>query len=216
VSKETDPGATLDEWRARGAHSVDPVRFRLIEALARRAAAHGGDARRILDDKVARLLAAYGDDLDKALRADGHTAGVQAAQPHRTSLAELIDHIARQAPAPAQDRQASDVVPSIGPSAELKTLAYFRDTWSRLSADHRLTQSLEKVPANAGPLNSHHLVQQSLTLMRELSPQYLSRFLSHVDALLWLEQARGGSAPAGKDAPRGDGDRKAARGRSKA
>jgi Protein of unknown function (DUF2894) len=58
-------------------------------------------------------------------------------------------------------------------------------------------------------------VLRSLTLMRELSPDYLSRFMSHIDALLWLEQANGGSAVVPQDVVRGGGEktRKAARGK---
>ncbi|RYF44640.1 MAG: DUF2894 domain-containing protein, partial [Comamonadaceae bacterium] len=74
-----------------------------------------------------------------------------------------------------------------------ETLGYLRNTWAALSAERRLTQSLATVPGNAGPLNSHHLAHRALTVMREISPGYLSRFVSHVDALLWLDQAS--SAP---------------------
>ena len=52
-----DPGAMVEACRARGDHRRDPVRFRFIEAMVRRAAAHQGDARRILDDKVREVLA---------------------------------------------------------------------------------------------------------------------------------------------------------------
>jgi hypothetical protein len=44
-------------------------------------------------------------------------------------------------------------------------------------------------PANAGPLNSHALVLQTLSLMRDLSPDYLRRFVAGVEALQWLERA---------------------------
>jgi len=199
----------LDAWRERGDHRLDPVRFRFIEALARRAGAHRGEARRILDDKVATLLVAYGEDLERARCADGDTAGRIAASPGasaRGALAELVDHMARHA-SPHGDGAAA--------SPELKTLTYFRSTWSRLSADRRLTQSLAKLPQNAGPLHSHHLVHRSLTLMRDLSPEYLNRFMSYVDALLWVDQANGGgSASAGADSPRAESRRKTARGRS--
>jgi hypothetical protein len=33
-------------------------------------------------------------------------------------------------------------------------------------------------------------VLRTLALMRDLSPDYLRRFLSHADTLLWLEQAQ--------------------------
>ncbi len=77
---------------------------------------------------------------------------------------------------------------------ELASLAYFRTTWSRLSAERRLTRSLETVPENAGPLNSHQLVHRALQTMRETSPGYLHRFMTYVDALLWLEQGNAGKA----------------------
>ncbi|MFP4906442.1 DUF2894 domain-containing protein, partial [Paraburkholderia sp. BR14261] len=50
--------ALLDAWRARGADQLDPVRFHFIEALERRAAAHAGEARRLLDARLAQLLKA--------------------------------------------------------------------------------------------------------------------------------------------------------------
>jgi hypothetical protein len=189
--------ATLDAWRERGAHRLDPVRFHFIERLAKRAADHSGDARRILDEKVTALLAAYGEDLEKV--PDTEVAAVE--QPARGPLAELTDHLARHASSERMDPATH----------ELKVLPFFRSTWSKLSAERRLTQSLAKLPQNAGPLNSHNLVHQSLTLMRELSPEYLNRFVSYVDALLWVDQA---NAPASNDAPRAEGGKKTARSKS--
>lgn len=208
----------LDAWRARGDHLLDPVRFRLIEVLARRAQAHRGDARRILDDKVARLLAAYGEGLEKA----GHASapcepadprGTQGPAP-RGALAELVDLLARHASAPGEGPTASDAASRLAPAPELKSLRYFKSTWSRLSADRWLMQSLAKVPENAGPLNSHHLVHRALALMRELSPEYLNRFMSHVDALSAIDQLNGAGASAGTSTRREESQRKAARGRS--
>jgi hypothetical protein len=202
-SEGTGETATMIEaWRERGDHRFDAVRFRFIEALAGRAAAHSGEARRILDDRVLKLLAAYGEDLQRAQGADGDTAA-QPGQPQRGALAALVDDVARHASSHGD-----------GAALDSKTLSYFRNTWSRLSADRRLTQSRALVPENAGPLNSHRLVHRSLTLMRELSPEYLHRFMSYVDALQWVDQANGNSASAGTDTPRAEGHRKTARGRS--
>jgi len=199
-----DP-AMIDEWRKRGDDRFDPVRFRFIEAMVNRAAAHQGEARRILDDKVAKLLAAYGGDLEKARSAAANTsAQKEMTPPARGPLAVLVDHIARHAPS------HGDALHGLPASSELKTLRYFRSTWTKLSADRRLTQSLAKVPENAGPLNSHHLVHRSLTLMRDLSPEYLNRFMVYVDALSWLDQANA----MGADVPRGESQKKNARSRS--
>ncbi|KQU83844.1 hypothetical protein ASC78_12875 [Variovorax sp. Root318D1] len=205
----------LDAWRARGEHRVDPVRFRFIEAMARRATEHQGDARRILDDKVNSLLAAYRENLEKSAgvvpTAPPNTGSKLPAPPARGPLAELVEHIARQSPLLAEGLTATT---DAAPAPELKTLRYFRSTWSRLSADRRLTQSLAKVPDNAGPLNSHHLVHRSLKLMHELSPEYLNRFMSYVDTLLWVDQLNGSNAPAAANAPRAESQKKAARGKA--
>lgn len=192
----SDPIAMIDTWRQRGDDRLDPVRFRLIEAMVKRSAAHEGDARQILDDKIAKLLAAYGDDVEKA-RAPAEDIAPPADKHHpaRGPLAALVEHIARHAASQGEgDAQTLHGIPA---SSELKTLSYFRSTWSKLSADRRLTQSLAKVPENAGPLNSHHLVHRSLTLMRDLSPEYLNRFMAYVDTLSWLDQANamGAEAP---------------------
>jgi len=211
-----EPGATLDAWRKRGDHRLDPVRFRFIEALAGRAAAHHGEARRIIDGKLQRLLAAYAEDLEKrpdALVPPGNSK--RDDSPDASPLAGLLDHIARHAAPEGEDPSAREAVQGL-PAAprELKTLGYFRSTWSRLSADRRLTQSLAAVPENAGPLNSHQLVHRALTLMRGLSPEYLHRFMSHVDALLWLDRANASSASLAAEAPRAEGRKKSARGKA--
>lgn len=182
-----DAAAALDAWRARGDDRFDPVRFRFIEAMAQRAAAHEGEARRLLDVRLASLMATYRADLEKGVP----EVEAPTEAPLHTALAELMMHIAQLAPLPPPPDAAStdgDAVPSLSTAPELKTLSYFRSTWSKLAADQRVTQSLAKVPKNAGPLNTHHLVQRALTLMRDLSPQYLQRFMAHVDALLWIEQ----------------------------
>ncbi|WP_043357925.1 DUF2894 domain-containing protein [Cupriavidus basilensis] len=213
-----DALATLDAWRARGADRLNPVRFRFIEALARRAAAHSGDARHILDGRLAKLLEAYAGDLESAGCKDGKSGDVGGTAlpgaPPRGPLAGLVNYLAIPAPS---DRGAPPAaiagMPRRASLPDMEVLGYFRDTWSRVSTDRRLRQSLEQVPDNAGPLNSSRLVHRSLCLMRELSPEYLHQFLSYVDALSWMEQMNGGGAMAGKDAPRAGSIKPSARGR---
>lgn len=207
-----DADATIAAWRARGDHRLAPVRFHLIEALVRRASGHQGEARRILDEKVAGLVAAYGEDLERARSATAVAA--DKVPPQRSALAELVEHIARQAPADANVSPAGDPArPRLAPP-ELKALKYFRSTWSKLSAHRRLTQSLADVPGNAGPLNSHHLVHRSLALMHELSPEYLNQFMSYVDTLLWFDEMNTAGASSGANAARAEGGKKAGRGKS--
>ena len=156
----------------------DPVRFRFIEAMARRAGAlPPGEARRLLDERVAALIADYQEksdreDADRATAPALTALKLQKPLEPRSPLAALVDRLAPQTAA----------------QPELKALQHVRDTWTRLDADRRLTQSLAAVPGNAGPLNSHHLMHRALSEMRELSPAYLHRFMAYVDALFWLDQ----------------------------
>ena len=76
-----------------------------------------------------------------------------------------------------------DHQPSLG------TVRRFADAWSRLAAQQQIQQAVQAGPENAGPLNSHRLLLRSLTLMRELSPRYLRRFLAQMDALVLLDRA---------------------------
>ncbi|WP_184416315.1 DUF2894 domain-containing protein [Rhodanobacter sp. MP7CTX1] len=187
--------ATLDAWREQNADRLNPVRFHFIEALERRAADHGGEARRILDERLSKLLAAYADDLEAAAP-DSPTTPPSLA---RGALGELIDHI------------SNGVAPRPSTYPTLEALDDFRKIWSELRTDSQVRQSLEQVPTNAGPLNSGNLVHRSLTLMRELSPAYLQQFLSYVDTLSWMEQMNDGGALATKDGPRAMGPKKRAR-----
>jgi hypothetical protein len=95
---------------------------------------------------------------------------------------------------------------------ELPLLDYFRDTWSRYSTKRQLKQSQDRVPENAGPLNSSLLVHRTLSLMREVSPEYLHQFLSYVDALSWMGQATSVDILLDKEGQRAGPARKGTRG----
>lgn len=192
---------TIDAWRQRGADRLDPVRFRFLEAMARRAVAHEGEARRLLDERLTHLLAVYEADLAKTAEAKKKTS---PATPAASGLAELLAHVAERTGIAEGSATAG--------TSDLKSLRYFRSTWSRLSADRRLNQSQAKVPENAGPLNSQHLVHRAITLMRDASPDYLNRLMSYIDTLSWIDQANV-SAPA-PTAARPEGRSKIARGKS--
>lgn len=243
------PGERIAALDRLGAARNDPVRFRFIEALARRAREHRGASRRLLearlekavDDCAARCAEARqaaGETLARAaalhpdaaaalesLFAAGDFAGLRQFAAAldaggQTPLADLASYIAeRSAPAPgmhdAPDSRA-DAVPAAslaepaapadsanatGSVRELKSLRYFRSTWSALSVDRQLAQALAQGPENAGPLNSHQLVLRSLQLMRDVAPNYLQRFMSYADALLWLERAEASGTPAKKAPP---------------
>lgn len=128
-------------------------------------------------------------------------ATLETDRPRR-SLAELVRHAEEisdpVAPSPGLGARvgAGDTVTPPGARTELKAIRYFRNTWAKLSADQQLAEAIAQAPENAGPLNSHFLVLRSLELMRDISPDYLNRFMSHVDALLCLDQEAEKSRPA--------------------
>ena len=241
----SDPGATMAALRARGAERFDPVRYRFIEALARRAQAYGGEARRVVDGKLAEAVAEYGKGFEQAegearktlgrLSAEFPDAAEELGEIYRTGdfgglrrvaaklegqyrcgpLTDLVGSMAQQAPEKTGSTAANHDGTNAGPGAELKSVRYFGDTWSKLGTNQRLTQALAQGPENAGPLNSHLLVLKSLETMRDISPDYLNRFMSYVDALLWLDQAGGTGVAMPRNAVRGEGDKRRKSGRAK-
>jgi hypothetical protein len=188
VSKDDtfDPPAQLQAWREQGADSIDPVRFQLIDALARRAPAYTGVARQVLDARLGDLLRAYASDLAKAGGADAGQGDVETVAG--TGLRELASVLAEQSPARKPEAMAGNMPLSGASYPELAAIDFFRSTWTRLSTNRQLRQSQEQVPDNAGPLHSSSIVNRSLSLMRELSPGYLEHFLAHLDALSWMDQ----------------------------
>jgi hypothetical protein len=211
----THAQATLDAWRQGGDDRLDPMRFHLIEALNRRACAHSGEARRLLDDRLSQLIEAYAEDLKRAAAQNSEAASVVTATASAGSaLAGLNEHAANRhaqltqaASAATQAPHGETVIASAVATQrasypELAMLDYFREVWSSVRTQKQLRQSFDQVPDNAGPLNSSSLVHRSLSLMRELSPGYLQQFLSYVETLSWMEQLNIGAAPAEKEAPR--------------
>ena len=223
--------ARLATWRGRGAARWDAARFGFVEALARRTAACSGAARSVLDAKLAVALQAYSQhfvateaDASSLLTeatahfpaaADSlrqcHAAGDpgalrrQVADLQSAARCGLLAGLGRKPGVDdAADGRASGL-PVIAQHAlagpELKGATLFRKTWARLGVERRLRESLSQAPGHAGPLNSHGLVLRALQQMHQISPDYLSRFVDHVDALLWLERASTRPASAGGRSP---------------
>ena len=212
----------LESLRRQGAQHFDAVRLHYMEALARRMQTQPISVQRVLEPKLKSALADYAEGLMQAqkaasdevaslcsqrpeqapqlrrLLAAGDYASVRriGRQPGlgrgRASLAQLNHDIQSAAQAGSPAPGVSQATPSI---AEMKSLHRFRQTWERMSAEDEVDKALSRAPENAGPLNSHSLALRSLALMREISPDYLRRFLSHLDALLWLDHVSQTSTP---------------------
>ena len=169
--------AQLQAWRTRGAERMDPVRFAFLDALATRAHAHEGAARRLLDARLATLVAAYASDL----------AGWTPRSPQATSdggaLRALVTALQDRVPAQATDARA-DAPVGQAPAV----LEEARRVWTQVRTDSQLRASLDDVPADAGPLNSGMLVHRALHVMRQVSPGYLQHFIAYADTLSSLER----------------------------
>ncbi len=223
-----DARAMLDAWREAGADRLAPVRFQFMDALERRAAAHGGEVRKRLDGRLAGLIQAYEAELtgEAAVELTAEVAVEAAAEAAANAASEDSCSSTPAAPGPNPLAALTAYMADPGPGArgaadlrasypELEVLEYFRGVWSRVSADRQVRQSQEQVHKNAGPLNSNQLVHRALSLMREVSPGYLQQFLSYTDALMWLEQVNIATAPPPKEAAPRAGAKKTARGKGR-
>ena len=188
----------LAALRQLGAARLEPVRLHHIEVLAQRASPHQGTVRRLLDAKLANALRLLKARCESAQGAPPQALVMTVAPKGQAALTELIRHAAHQ----AQDKGAvmgtGGTTQAPGQRPVLPAAHYFRNTWSKLSVDKRVTQALARGPQNAGPLNAHMLVLRSLAQLRDISPDYVNRFTAYVDTLLCLDQWERGQAAQGK------------------
>ena len=215
----TESGASeisqkIASLRQLGADKFDPVRFHHLEVLGRRATAHQGQVKQILDGKLAQALTTLKERFEQAHTDTQHAVDQIAPQhpqaaadllgllqrgdiaavkqgisklnnrAHGTPLGELTQQLAQHWSPDANARLNGNA----GIRPTLKNTQFFRNTWAKLSIDKRVTQALGHAPKNAGPINSHLLVLRSLALMRDISPDYLNRLTSYVDTLLCLDE----------------------------
>lgn len=191
-----DPSPTLASLRQAGADRFDPVQFHYLQTLEQRASAGQDAVARRLDARWVQALAALAQRFEQAQSAPRATPPSDGlcATDTRDSLAALTRDLAQRRPQPAAAH-----APWPGAARpELKSVQYFRDTWSKLSADKQLTQALEMLPVNAGPINSQRVLLRSLELMRDISPDYLNRFMSYANTLLCLDAGQPVPTPAAK------------------
>lgn len=209
-----DVNALIASLRTQGADRFDPVRLHYLEVLAKRKAAQHGSVQRMLDAKLTQALAAFTQRFERAQRDAGEAVASSAQQyPHaaadlqrlhaagafkelrrvidaletgerRASLGALVRRMEQHA-SKNPDARLGEIP---GSRTELKTIRDFRTTWAKLSVDKQVAQALEQAPKNAGPINSHMLMLRSLELMRDISPDYLNRFMSYAETLLCLDQ----------------------------
>ncbi len=194
--------------RLAGAAHFDAVQLHYLETLSRRLLEQPQAVRRRLEIRLRLSLSEFTTRFAKAQGAARLSASL-ASQRHpqsAASLQRLLDagHFkelalqlaaldAQESPLAALARSVAqppgDGAGNVSARPELKAVQQFRNTWSRLSADRQMLQAMDQAPVNAGPINSHMLVLRSLALMRDISPDYLNRFMAYADGLLCLQQS---------------------------
>lgn len=166
----------LDALRAAGAARVDAVGWHYIETLAKRTQAQSGPAQGLLQTKLQAALQRFEARMNTA--SEHPTAPSSMPSPLAALLQDMGPQTAPQANGKPRAWQA-----------ENPRIQQFRKQLSRISVQKQVTQAIAQAPQNAGPINSHMLVLRSLGLMRDISPDYLNRFMAHVDTLLCLDEA---------------------------
>jgi hypothetical protein len=206
----------LASLRDQGGERFDAAGWHYLDTLARRAAAHEGSVRRMLEAKLERTAALFAERFAQARCAAAELVATTGNQ-HPQAAAELqrlfacgdfkgLRRLAATLEARAQCAALAGLVsqfepalaaaeglaparpsPAASPKLELKTVRESRATWARMSVDRQLSLSMKQGPQNAGPINSHMLVLRSLAMMQDISPDYLNHFVSYVDTLLALD-----------------------------
>lgn len=166
----------LDALRALGAARVDAVSWHYIEALNQRMQALSGPAQLLLLAKLQEAVQRLEARMSTAC--EPHAAPAAMPSPLATLLQDMRSKNAPQAGGKAP-----------GWPSENPRIQQFRKQLSKISVQKQVSQAIAQAPQNAGPINSHMLVLRSLGLMRDLSPDYLNRFMAHVDTLLCLDDA---------------------------
>ena len=162
---------------AQEAAQQDPVGWHYVQVLAERTRLQTGPAQALLQAKLQKSLS----QLQARLAAKKK---LQTLPSGRTPspLSALLQDLA----VPTDERPLS---PSGHGRIDNPRVAQFRQQLGKISVQKQVTQAIAQAPQNAGPINSHMLVLRSLGLMRDLSPDYLNRFMGYVDTLFFLDSA---------------------------
>jgi hypothetical protein len=161
-------------WAAEAAQ-LDPVGWHYIQVLAERTRTQTGPAQALLQAKLNSALARL--QVRLAVQKKPYT-------PPTRHTPSLLSALLRDMAAPSAERPLS---PSGHGRMDNPRVAQFRQQLGKMCVQKQVTQAIAQAPQNAGPINSHILVLRSLSLMRDLSPDYLHRFMGYVDTLLFLD-----------------------------
>lgn len=210
----------LTALREANAHRFDPARFRFIESLLERAAHARAPVQDILQNKAHVALSAYRADQQAATE----KVTCKPSTVYASTIAKLLElrqildqkQPAFNSTASALERQLQEqenqslaaAVYSVDTLTEqnqevtatgqkpLKASQKMQVFQQRRAIERRVEIAIQQGPESPGPLNPQMLALKSLTAMRDLSPQYLSRYVNYLDALFWIERAAERPEPA--------------------
>ena len=176
-----------------GAAQFDAITWHYLDLLAQRAEQQQGLALHLLCDKLEQGLT----DLQRRIALVSSTEHLNASAQDGANETAAPREALKAGPSPLAEllQAMKQQQPAATPSAsgewqqESPRIQQFRKQLGRISVQKKISQAIAQAPQNAGPINSHMLVLRSLGIMRDVSPDYLNRFMAHVDTLLCLDQA---------------------------
>lgn len=184
----------------------------LIEALLARSENTSGMARQHLLNRAAAALARYQNAGQPVMAANSGSSSAEnlssllerlnrdergtAAQLPLDELMKRMEQHLTPLPAPPplpantgsarKSRRKKNGPPPL-PGPELQASRQARKSMALDKARKLVDEMNSRQPENPGPLNPQMLATRAITLMRDLSPAYLNRFLTLMDTLFWLE-----------------------------
>lgn len=208
--------ADLEAWREQsGAQS--PLPLMLAESLLSRAEKE----REAVAQKLYQRIEACLEQRCPVASVSNEEAPSATPSP----LAPLLEALKRETQAPQPkplsklDQQLQEqnrkllgelaVAPQSEESTEvttgLRAASRFQQHQIKHAKHRKVRIALEQKPENPGPLNPHMLAVKILNEIQAVSPAYLDRFVSYIDALNALQQSR---EHKNRKAARGKGQRK--------
>ncbi|RTL19425.1 MAG: DUF2894 domain-containing protein [Burkholderiales bacterium] len=154
---------------------ADPVQHRVLEGLARRAAAQPAGSLR------ERLLARLVQRAQGTQQASPPPAAPRPASAPSPLAALLTRLVAAHAAGPG-----------------LRQVQAHDRTWQALRVARRMAEVSAPVPEHLGPLNNQVLASRALQQLQGLSPGYLQRLLTQLDTLAALAPVQAAEPPADK------------------
>ncbi len=186
-----------------GDAGFDPVRFHFIEAMASRAKKKNQPVANVILSKANNALQQYRKDMSSQAEPEPQPEAPAAhkqlsaltallnQQTEADSGRDVLEDLLQQQELELLQQFTETTVAGKPALVELKSARQFRGTLQQIGADRRVEMAAFNAPEDSGPLNPQMLITESLSQLRDLSPSYLSRFITYFDTLFWLEQASG-------------------------